>query len=51
MVQKLVKENKVDDKIKKRGRKGIPDSMRGIAWPIITKSSKIIPTDYKGDKD
>ncbi len=29
------------DKLKRRVRKGIPDSFRGLIWPLITGSSKL----------
>ena len=32
--------------LKKRVRKGIPDSMRGLAWPILSKSDDVIPTEF-----
>lgn len=32
--------------IKRRARKGIPDSIRGSAWPILANSNEFIPTQY-----
>ena len=38
-------------KLKSRARKGIPDSMRGLAWPILSKSDDVIPVEhYEGGK-
>ena len=33
-------------KLKSRGRKGIPDSIRGIAWNILTNSHLVVPDEY-----
>lgn len=39
MLAKLQKGEKVSwDLLKSRGRKGIPDTVRGKAWPILAKS-------------
>jgi len=39
MLTKLMKGEKVSqDLLKSRGRKGIPDAIRGTAWPILAKS-------------
>lgn len=36
---------KKNAKIKTRGRKGIPDSMRGYAWQILSQSQNEIKKD------
>jgi hypothetical protein len=33
--------------MKRRARKGIPDSVRGSAWPILVQSDKQIPEKYQ----
>ena len=33
--------------LKRRVRKGIPDSMRGLAWPILSKSEDVIPAEFE----
>ena len=38
-------------KLKSRARKGIPDSMRGLAWPILSNSDDVVPVEhYDGGK-
>lgn len=32
--------------IKRRARKGIPDSVRGSAWPILANSTEFIPSQF-----
>jgi len=49
MLKKLQKGDKVSwDKLKSRGRKGIPDCVRGTAWPILAKSKLQIPKEFNG---
>jgi hypothetical protein len=36
-----------DSDLKRRARKGIPDSVRGSAWPILAESQKHIPEQYQ----
>ena len=38
-------------KLKRRARKGIPDCMRSITWPVIAEIKQAIPASFKGDKD
>ena len=33
-------------KLKSRARKGIPDSMRGLAWPILSQSDDVVPVEH-----
>ena len=36
-------------KLKNMARKGIPDSVRSVAWPILSKSDKVKPREtYEG---
>jgi hypothetical protein len=40
MLSKIQRGEKVsEDLLKSRARKGIPDSMRGTAWPILSKAA------------
>ena len=52
MLDQIKSGQKIDHaKLKSRARKGIPDSMRGLAWPILSKSDEVIPTEhYDGGK-
>ena len=34
--------------LKRRARKGIPDSMRGSVWPILAEGQKQIPKEFDG---
>ena len=43
MLEALKNEGKTHSKLKKRARKGIPDSVRGVAWPILADTDNIIP--------
>ena len=37
MIQDIKMKKKIDTlKLKSRARKGIPDSMRGLAWPTLS---------------
>lgn len=47
MLDVLQKSGKVSSKLKTRTRKGIPDSIRGIAWPILAGIDQIVPEEYK----
>jgi hypothetical protein len=47
MLEALKNNSKTHSKLKTRARKGIPDSIRGIAWPILAGADQIIPLDYK----
>ena len=48
MIVTIKKGQKIDmHKLKSRARKGIPDSMRGFAWPVLTKSDDAVPIEYK----
>jgi hypothetical protein len=50
MLSKIQRGEKVsEDLLKSRARKGIPDSMRGTAWPILSKASQQIPLEFDGD--
>ena len=46
MLEVLKNNNKVHSKLKTRARKGIPDSIRGIAWPILAGVDNVIPAEY-----
>jgi len=42
--------NKLEELLKSRSRKGIPDSMRGAAWPFLAQIDDWkIPEAYGGD--
>ena len=47
MLEALKNEGKTHSKLKSRARKGIPDSVRGIAWPILADTDNIIPHEYQ----
>lgn len=47
MLELLKNSGKAHSKLKSRTRKGIPESIRGIAWPILAGVDHILPTDYK----
>ncbi len=47
MLEALKNEGKTHVKLKSRARKGIPDSIRGIAWPILAGTENIIPSEYQ----
>jgi len=47
MLEALKNKGKSHSKLKKRSRKGIPDSIRGIAWPILAGIDNVIPSMYK----
>lgn len=47
MLEALKNNGKPHSKLKTRARKGIPDSIRGIAWPILAGADDIIPIAYK----
>lgn len=43
----MQQDQKVSERaLKRRTRKGIPDSMRGIAWPALANCEKNIPDGY-----
>ena len=45
-----VGQNKFSDKkLKERCRKGIPDYLRGRAWPVISNARAMIPRQYASD--
>ena len=46
MLELLKNNNKIHKKLKTRARKGIPEAIRGIAWPILAGSDHIIPIEY-----
>lgn len=47
MVRKMQLGEKVSEKdVKRRARKGIPDGVRGSAWPTLCQSSQCIPSQY-----
>jgi hypothetical protein len=47
MVRKMHLNEKVSEKdLKRRARKGIPDSVRGTAWPTLLSSTDVIPEKY-----
>lgn len=47
MLELLKNSGKAHSKLKSRTRKGIPESIRGIAWPILAGIDHILPPDYK----
>jgi hypothetical protein len=47
MLEALKNNGKSHSKLKKRSRKGIPDSIRGIAWPILAGIDEIVPNLYE----
>jgi hypothetical protein len=50
MLAKVQMGDKVsEDLLKSRARKGIPDSLRGTAWPILAKAAEQIPPEFDGD--
>lgn len=50
MIKTIKMGQKIDmHKLKSRARKGIPDSMRGFAWPVLSKSDDTLPIEYKND--
>ena len=46
MLDTLKRTGKSNSKLKSRTRKGIPDSIRGVAWPILAGADQIVPEDY-----
>ena len=46
MLELLKRTGKSSRKLKSRTRKGIPDSIRGVAWPVIAGADQIVPIDY-----
>ena len=46
MLDTLKRTGKANRKLKSRARKGIPDSIRGVAWPILAGVEHIIPECY-----
>ena len=46
MLLALKNEGKTHSKLKSRARKGIPDSIRGIAWPTIAGADNVVPALY-----
>ena len=52
MLDQIKSGEKIDrKKLKSRARKGIPDSMRGLAWPILSNSDDVVPVEhYEGGK-
>lgn len=47
---KIGKNNLMVEKLKTRGRKGIPDNMRAIVWTAFGRIDAMIPVNYKGSK-
>ena len=47
MLEVLKNSGKTSSKLKSRARKGIPDSIRGIAWPILAGADTIIREEHK----
>ena len=43
MLDQLKRSGKSYRKLKSRARKGIPDSIRGVAWPILAGSDHTVP--------
>ena len=48
MLEGLKNSGKASRKLKSRARKGIPDSIRGIAWPILAGIDQIVPEEHQG---
>jgi len=46
MLDSLKRTGKSYRKLKSRARKGIPDSIRGVAWPILAGADQIVPECY-----
>lgn len=47
MVRKLQLSEKISESdLKRRARKGIPDGVRGSAWPTLAYSNEAIPENY-----
>ena len=46
MLDTLKRTGKSSRKLKSRTRKGIPDSIRGVAWPILAGADQIVPAEY-----
>ena len=47
MLEGLKNSGKASRKLKSRARKGIPDSIRGIAWPILAGIDQIVPEEHQ----
>ena len=47
MLEALKNNGDFHSKLKSRSRKGIPDSIRGIAWPILADSDNVIPKEFQ----
>jgi len=43
MLEALKNSGKTSRKLKTRARKGIPESIRGIAWPILAGADAVVP--------
>lgn len=46
MLEALKNSGKTHNKLKTRARKGIPDSIRGVAWPILAGTENVVPEEY-----
>ena len=46
MLRLLENEGKTHGKLKSRARKGIPDSVRGYAWPVLAGAERVLPREY-----
>ena len=47
MIKRMQQKLKNDEKaLKRRVRKGIPDSVRGSAWPSLAQSDQFIPNSH-----
>ena len=47
MIRKMQLGQKVSEKdLKRRARKGIPDSVRGLAWPMLAQADQQIPHQF-----
>lgn len=47
MIRKIQSGQKVSESdLKRRARKGIPDSVRGVVWPILALSDQQIPHQF-----
>ena len=51
MLGALENEGKTHNKLKARTRKGIPDSIRGVAWPILAGSDRLVPQEYQSKQE
>ena len=49
MLEEVSKNKFSDKKLKERCRKGIPDYLRGRAWPAISNSKAMVPRQFASD--